>query len=101
MKLCDRSRGRGKGPVQPRVMRKPDLVYDQCLRIAAKCGKQASAEVEEEYEGSSGDPYRSEHFEGVHPEHFVCEVYVPNRELTVSPRGEVPDLSLVLEPPGG
>jgi len=79
---------------------KPDLVNDQCLRIATKCGKHASAEVEEEDERGSRDPYRSEHFKGVYPEHLVCEVYVPKAELTVGPRCEVSDLGLVFELPG-
>jgi len=78
---------------------KPDLVNDQSLRIATECGKHAPAEVEEEDEGGSGDPYRSEHLQGVYPEYFVCEVYVPEVELTVGPRCEVPDLGLVFELP--
>jgi hypothetical protein len=80
---------------------KPDLVYDHCLGIATECGKDAPAEVEEEYEGGSGAPYGSEHLEGVHPEHLVCEVYVPKGELTVGPWCEVTDLGLVFEPPRG
>lgn len=80
---------------------KPDLVNDHCLGIATECGKHASAEVEEEYEGGSGDPYGSEHFEGVYPEDLVCEVRVPKVELTVGPWCEVTDLTLVFEPPGG
>jgi len=98
--LCYGSRVRG-GTCATTGNEKPDLVYDQCLGIATECGKHASAEVEEEYERGSGDPYRSEHFVSVHPEHLVCEVYVPDVELAVGPWCEVSDLGLVLEPPGG
>ena len=100
MNLCYGSRVSG-GTCATTGNEKPDLVYDQCLGIATECGKDASAEVEEEYEGSPGDPYRSEHLEGVYPEHLVCEVYVPEVELAVGPWSEVSDLSLVFEPPGG
>lgn len=87
--------------VQARVMRKPNLVNDQRLRIATERGKHASAEVEEEDEGGSGDPYGSEHFEGVHSEDLVCEGCIPKVELAVGTRGEVSGLALVFEPPGG
>jgi hypothetical protein len=80
---------------------KPDLVNDQRLGIATKCGKHASAEVEEEDEGSARDPYGLEQLEGVHSEDLVREVYVPNVELTVSTWSEVTGLALVFEPPGG
>lgn len=73
------------------------LVNDHGLGIATERGKHASAEVEEEYEGSSWDPDGSEHFEGVHSEDLVCEVCVPNVELTVGTRSKVSDLALVLE----
>ena len=79
---------------------KPNLVNDQRLGIAPECGKHAPAEVEEEYEGGAGDPYRSEHFEGVYPEHLVREAYVPKGELAVGSWCEVTDLALVFEPPG-
>jgi len=71
------------------------------LRVATESGKHASAEVEEEYEGGSWDPDGPEHFEGVYPEHLVCEVNVPEVELTMSPRCEVTDLGLVFELAGG
>ena len=80
---------------------KPDLVNDQCLGIATKCGEHASAEVEEEDEGSPGDPYGPEEFEGVDSEDLVCEVHVREVELAVGPGGEVSDLALVFEPAGG
>ena len=80
---------------------KPDLVNDQRLGIASKCGKHAPAEVEEEYEGGAGDPYRPEHLKGVYPEHLVCEEDVPRGELAVGTRGEGSVFGLGFELAGG
>lgn len=79
---------------------KPDLVNDQRLGIASKCRKHAPAEVEEEYEGGAGDPYRSKHFEGVYPDHLVCKAYILKGERAVGSWCEVADLALVFKPPG-